>query len=239
MTVNSKRDEKGRFVKIYNSFILVRKVCESCKKRFIIKSNDMRYLFDKKTCSKSCRHILSSNSARKRIVNFPNTDTKKIGENTRFKIGQQGTWNGRKHSEESKHKMSLARSRIIVPKKDTKPEKMMQIWLALNQISFMKHKAIIINNRIFQTDIFIEPNICIEIDGDYWHANPKKYDPDYLIAGGRTAKSIWAEDIKRNHVFNMNGYQIIRIWESDIKNNIDGVSLPLLRLIKPFYKINN
>lgn len=172
------------------------------------------------------------NSAKIRIINYPNTDPILLGNNTRFKKGENG-WVGRKHSELSKSRMSESHKHVITPNRDTKPERMIQIWLTLNQIKFIKHRGIkFSNNRWVQVDIFIEPNIVIEIDGDYWHANPSKYNSDSIIAGGRYAKEIWAEDIQENHELNKLGYYIIRIWESDIKSGIDDAAIPLLNLLR-------
>ena len=42
----------------------------------------------------------------------------------------------------------------------------------LNEIGIeWKHKGVL----RAQPDIFIEPNICIFVDGDYWHCNPNDY----------------------------------------------------------------
>ena len=54
----------------------------------------------------------------------------------------------------------------------------------------------------------VEPNICLEVDGDYTHANPRPYlrphkspkmesghKPDDII-NTKTAKSIWEKDRK-------------------------------------------
>jgi len=106
----------------------------------------------------------------------------------------------------------LNRRKIIVPAKDSKPEIMLQIALSLHKISFEKHKAL-----IGQPDIFIEPNICIFVDGDYWHANPIKYDSEKKIFGKFKAKDVWAKDLRIIHELNNLGYQVIRIWKVILK----------------------
>jgi hypothetical protein len=61
----------------------------------------------------------------------------------------------------------------------------------------------------------------IEFNGDYWHANPKKYHSNETITlkGGRTAKEIWEADAKKIALAEANGYQVKVVWESDYKKN--------------------
>lgn len=65
-----------------------------------------------------------------------------------------------------------------------------------------------------------EYNLIIEVDGDYWHANPNKYEANQLIKypGNRLlkAKDVWEKDKKRDEVIKENGYFVSRIFESDI-----------------------
>jgi len=113
------------------------------------------------------------------------------------------------------------------PTKDSKPEKMMQIALTLQKIKFEKHVAL-----VGQPDIFIKPNVCLFIDGDYWHANPKKYDSESLMVDGHKAKAIWANDNTINHDLNKNGFHVIRIWQSDIEKDANKCSEKIITIIK-------
>ena len=56
----------------------------------------------------------------------------------------------------------------------------------------------------------------MELDGDYWHANPKFYKGDTRIAG-TTTKEIWEYDAYVTRSLSAKGYKVIRIWESDMK----------------------
>jgi len=108
----------------------------------------------------------------------------------------------------------------IFPLKDTKPETIMQSTLKLNNIDFTKHFCIFDGKGFFhRVDILIKPNICIEIDGDYWHANPKKYTPDFILRGGITAQEKWDYDSTVNNKIEKLGYKMIRLWASDIMEN--------------------
>ena len=86
-----------------------------------------------------------------------------------------------------------------------------------NNIEFTKHKPV-----IGQPDIFIKPNLCIFVDGNYWHANPNKYEFDSPILSSRGLKpayKIWEKDENVNQKLIQLGYHVIRFWETDIKAN--------------------
>ena len=68
-------------------------------------------------------------------------------------------------------------------------------------------------------DIYLE-NKIIEYNGDFWHANPKKYKADQFVKLPRTQKlasEIWKKDKHKKIVAMNHGYQILTIWESDFK----------------------
>lgn len=172
-------------------------------------------------------------------------------ENSKKMKGKPSPMKGKHHTDETKQilrelaikqfkdpKMrelfKINRRKIIVPVKDSKPEIMLQIALSLHKISFEKHKPL-----IGQPDIFIKPNICIFVDGDYWHANPNKYDSEKKIFGKFQAKDIWAKDLRIIHELNQSGYQVIRIWESDIKKNVNDCAINIIKLIESLRRVAN
>lgn len=70
-------------------------------------------------------------------------------------------------------------------------------------------------------------NVLIEVNGDYWHANPIKYKEtqEFVFPGGEkiTAKQIWNMDKYKEEIALANGYTMLTIWENDIKQNKDKV----------------
>ena len=63
-----------------------------------------------------------------------------------------------------------------------------------------------------------ETNTIEFIDGDYWHCNPKKFKPcSYISQTNQFAKQIWDRDDKITKIAVKLGYNVHRIWESDIK----------------------
>lgn len=81
------------------------------------------------------------------------------------------------------------------------------------------------NNKRYFPDILIEEcNLCIEFFGDYWHANPKKFNSDDILRNF-TAKQIWENDRRRiynleNNIPNKN-YKVIIVWQDDYTNSKD------------------
>lgn len=69
-------------------------------------------------------------------------------------------------------------------------------------------------------DFKIKGNILIEVDGDYFHANPKKYNKNDL--NEMQINNIENDKVK-TAVAQDNNYTLLRFWEDDIKNNIEYV----------------
>ena len=63
-------------------------------------------------------------------------------------------------------------------------------------------------------------NIIIEINGDYWHANPKKYKPTDILKfpfGEKMATEIWKKDEVKRLLAESHGLIVKYIWENDIR----------------------
>ena len=82
----------------------------------------------------------------------------------------------------------------------------------------------------------LDTKIIIEINGDYWHANPEKYKAEDIInypGNKKYAKDIWNRDNKFIKYAEKNGYKVISIWESTMKKlNDDELKEHFLTLIK-------
>jgi hypothetical protein len=80
-------------------------------------------------------------------------------------------------------------------------------------------------NKAYSVDYYIEElNLAIEFNGDYYHANPKKYKCDVHFnlckKGGVTAKDLWEKDEKKYHLLEKHhGIRTIVVWESDYYKN--------------------
>ena len=70
-------------------------------------------------------------------------------------------------------------------------------------------------------DLFVkEKNLLIEYNGDYWHCNPEKFEPEYFHKKkSMTAKEIWERDQKKKELAFSEGFNYVVIWEKDFKKD--------------------
>lgn len=60
----------------------------------------------------------------------------------------------------------------------------------------------------------------IEINGDFWHCNPKTYSPDYINAiTKKTSKETWEHDNIKTQEAIDRGFSVLTIWESEFNDN--------------------
>ena len=95
-------------------------------------------------------------------------------------------------------------------------------------------------------DIYIKKlNLVIEVQGDYWHGNPKKYHGNDILyhKNGKPVyvKDIWKKDERKRKKLYNNLIFVEYIWEYDIINLSKNDLLKLVKKIIVYYenKINN
>jgi len=185
--------------------------CETCRK--ISKNN--------KGKPKSKEHIEKSRQTR--------LSRYKSGEIKRF-YGKDH-WNyGRVVSEETKNKIRDATIKNLKLGKfketNTKPHREFRNILIDMNIKYEEEKRV----SYWLVDFYlIDYNIYIEVDGDYWHCNPKIYPngPKNEIQQKRINN-----DLKKDKYFNGFGLKLIRFWEFDIYNNVEEVKEKLQCVLK-------
>ena len=79
--------------------------------------------------------------------------------------------------------------------------------------------------------MFPREKVAVFVDGDYWHARIlKEAGIEWLRKSLKTSnREFWVEKLKRNHERDLAvsselrrlGWLVIRLWESDLKRNID------------------
>ena len=99
-------------------------------------------------------------------------------------------------------------------KKKTTPEFLFETELLRRGIEFHYNKIL---NEQYQYDFLIETNILVEVQGTYWHADPKKY----LDTSKLNDRQHWKieRDIDKKIYAEENGYKIYYIWENEILKN--------------------
>ena len=75
------------------------------------------------------------------------------------------------------------------------------------------------STKSYSYDLTIGKKI-IEFNGDYWHANPSKYSPDWLHpTKKKTSNELWEYDIRKTKLAESYGYEVLTVWESDYNSN--------------------
>ena len=124
---------------------------------------------------------------------------------------------GYKHSDTTKQKCRDATLKRIKEGKfkqtKTKPHLEFSLILQKLDIEYIEEKIV----DCWSFDFYI-PDIgtYIEIDGDYFHSNPKIYPNGPKT---KTQKINYYRDCKKNDYCIKNNIKLIRFWESDVLNN--------------------
>ena len=118
----------------------------------------------------------------------------------------------------------------IIPRKDSKPEILLQSELTKNMIRFEKHVSL-----DGQPDIFIEPNICIFVDGDYWHGYQFLQGRDFSKQkkfNNERFQKIIKYDLQIVKNLEKQEYNVLRFWEHEIKENPEKCLQKIIKIIK-------
>lgn len=130
------------------------------------------------------------------------------------KKNPQRYWLGKKRSPRVRKILRESRLKVVLPRKDTKIEVILQNFLKELNIPFEKHKPLL---NLTQPDIFIEPNIVIYADGCYWHNCEVCFDGNQFSSKQRAKK---IQDILVTEKLIREGYIVLRFWEHHIKEMI-------------------
>jgi DNA mismatch endonuclease (patch repair protein) len=145
-------------------------------------------------------------------------ETKKKMSETQKRIGNRPpSWIDNPHKEETRGKLHTARLHQVFPQKDTKIEVFLQTVLNKAGVEFKTHYPI-----LGQPDIFIEPNICVFVDGCMVHRCPKCYPtpiPEEKLVGHPFLASIVKNlvyDKKITEELQEQGYIVLRFWKHEL-----------------------
>lgn len=146
-------------------------------------------------------------------------------------------------TKEHKEKLSISQSNIWSEEKRNKQRlnRIAYIKNNGNKSSLLEKKFMNILDKLdikyvyqyavcgFLFDFYLKDfDILIEIDGDFWHCNPNS---KHKIPIYESQLLTIENDKKKNKICETTNIKLIRIWESDIKNNLEDV-INMLRYIK-------
>jgi G:T-mismatch repair DNA endonuclease (very short patch repair protein) len=83
----------------------------------------------------------------------------------------------------------------------------------------------------YNWDLIFKNKIIIEIQGDFWHGNPKFYKESDVLLQGLSVKDVWDKDKKKRKAVESKGYSVYYIWENDINKMTDEEIYNLLKNI--------
>jgi len=203
--------------KLQRNANLRRKLISLTPEEILIKSGECPICHKKSTFNGISHHIKWMHSPHS-CPNKGKIRTIEANEKNRIKHLGKPAWNkglkgfrkGIPNTKEQNEKIRAKRLLRKMPFRDTLPERLLQEGLTKLGIKFTTHKAIM---KFCQTDIFIEPNICIFADGDYWHTAIEK---------------VCNQDKKVNALLPQGGYRVIRFWEHEIKQDTNACLIKIL-----------
>lgn len=183
-----------------------------------------------------------------RIKKYGETYTKNYNDGKIKNVsGKNNGMYNKEHSEKSKELMKLNRpdysgknnpmfgkhhsvdtiKKIFSHKEMNKTEKIVADLLDANNIKYYFQFFISEGKLCKSYDFKIKnKSLIIEVDGDFWHGGPSIKDH------WKQVETVKQNDKIKDELASSRGYTVIRIWESDIKNNMELVTNQLLNNIR-------
>ena len=112
-----------------------------------------------------------------------------------------------------------------ISKTNSKPQQIIDNILDKNNIKYEREKGF----KYYCADNYLENNLIIEVQGDYWHANPLKYDSSL---NKMQYERIKKDKAKRTYIKKYHGIEILYLWENDIYNDLTKCENLILEYIK-------
>ena len=91
---------------------------------------------------------------------------------------------------------------------NSKPQQIVDSLLDKNNIVYQKEKGIV----YFNVDNYLEDDLMVEVQGDYWHCNPNKFDKKITK---QQFDRISRDKAKHTYIVNNYNKEPLYIWECD------------------------
>lgn len=219
---NCPKCEKNIIYSATERFYLIRNIKKAINKKTLClkcsTSGENNPFFGKKHTSQTKKKISKSRKGKCCGINNPMNDPikrEKISDKLKEKYK-----NGELDSLKDIQKKTMIQSRINGKLKNAPVSKLeIEIQNKLKEKNIDFEPQFKINTKPF--DFFIKKyNLLVEFNGDYFHANPEKYEANYLNKKKKMfAWELWKiDEIKKQEAIE-NGYNFLTIWESDYKKD--------------------
>jgi len=135
-----------------------------------------------------------------------------------MKLSNYERWEIQFGTEIANEKLAAWKSKNVLPSSSRNTRGEIEFANTLKELGIDFQQQFSISR--FYCDFFLpEHNLIVEIDGDYWHANPDRYKPDDVIGPKKMlASEIWERDAQRDKSIKASGYQVLRYWTSELKS---------------------
>jgi very-short-patch-repair endonuclease len=135
----------------------------------------------------------------------------------RMKMSNYERWKEDLGEEAAKNRLEEWSKKVKIPNisKNTLPERQFMRVLGELQIHAIQQYPVL----GFVCDFYIpDHNLIVEIDGDFWHANPARFSAYDMIGPKKMkAQEIWEQDMMKKNALECAGYKVIRYWASELK----------------------
>jgi G:T-mismatch repair DNA endonuclease (very short patch repair protein) len=95
------------------------------------------------------------------------------------------------------------------------------VILMMNEVGIDRFESEKQIGRYVYDEVREDKKVIIEVNGDFWHANPNIYAEEDVVRlpkGDKIAREIWNSDKLRVSYAQELGYKVFIIWESDVKS---------------------
>lgn len=113
--------------------------------------------------------------------------------------------------------------------KQTVPELIIQQILDELEVHYHYNNPLVLSDRFVVPDFLLKNKKVIEVQGTYWHADPRFYDKKDL---NDIQKSNLKNDQEKYKVYKENGYDVLYVWEYDIENHPEKVRKQIKEFLK-------
>lgn len=116
---------------------------------------------------------------------------------------------------------------------DTGPERMLRSELHRRGLRFRKHDRIC---GARPDVVFYPARVAVFVDGEFWHGR----DYDALYKNIKTRRGYWLpkiarnrrRDVEQNARLRAAGWTVIRIWETEIRNDVGACAARVERAVR-------
>lgn len=112
--------------------------------------------------------------------------------------------------------------------KESEPERIVR--MVLIELGFSFKREVYVNSNKWRVD-FIVKDVVIEVQGDYWHVNPRI---NFKKINSVQLKNQLNDEKKKNWLL-LNNYRVLEIWEMDIYKDLNKIK----KIIYEFITTNN